>query len=60
MEPVEVKGSRFIIVNQMEVSLKYDDQVYKLLVSLKVESKALVDDLAVMCIFSRSISKGHL
>lgn len=47
MEPVECKNLRFIIANQVEVSLKEDTQVYMLLAFLKVESKAIIEDLPV-------------
>lgn len=60
IEPVEVKDSRFITPNKVEVSLKDVDLVYMLLVSLKVYSKASVEDLPVVSDFSGSISKGHL
>lgn len=59
MEPMEVKESRFITANQVEVSLKDFDQVYMLLVSLKVESKASGEDLLVVCDFSGSISRTY-
>lgn len=60
IEPMEVKDSRFITPNKVEVSLKDVDLVYMLLVSLKVYSKASVEDLLVVSDFSGSISKGHL
>lgn len=58
MERMKCKDLRFMTVNQVGVSLREDTQVYMLLVSLKVESKALTEDLAEMCDFSELFRKN--
>lgn len=45
------KDSRFIIANQVGVSLKHDAQVYMMLVFVKIERKVSIEDLLVVCTF---------
>ncbi|XP_050889770.1 uncharacterized protein LOC127095068 [Lathyrus oleraceus] len=45
------KDSRFIFANQVEMSLKQEDQVLMMLVSLKVDNEAEIVNLPVVCEF---------
>lgn len=51
-EFVEEEDLKFISASQVEEFLKDEAQVFVMFVALKVESKAAMLDLAIMCEFS--------
>lgn len=47
----ESNNSRFIFSNQVEMSLKKDDNMFVMFTSLRVESKVVIVDLLIVCEF---------
>ncbi|XP_050920262.1 uncharacterized protein LOC127137898 [Lathyrus oleraceus] len=50
-EYVEEEVSKFMSANQLEELMKDEAQVFTMFASLKLESKAIIDELPVMCQF---------
>lgn len=50
-EYVEEEVSKFISASQLEELMKYEAQVFTMFAYLKLESKAIVDELPVVCQF---------
>lgn len=56
--PTNSNDSRFIIANQVDISLKQDAQVFMMLASMKVEREASINNFPIVRVFPKVFPMG--